>query len=80
MCYRNPSITNYEDICLMEAIKHFIKKFSLIMWNFNYNDMNWNTLSGDRSNSQEFVETKSDLFLTQHAKKRLEVKIFLLYF
>ena len=39
------------------------------MGDFNYNDINWNTLSGHSSNSQEFVETINDLFLTQHVKK-----------
>ena len=61
VCYRSPSITNEEDISLMETIKHFLKKFSLIMGDFNYNDINWNTSSGVSSNSQELVETMNHL-------------------
>ena len=53
----------------METIKHFSKKFSLIMGDFNYNDINWNTFSWVRSNSQEFVETMNDLLLMQHVNK-----------
>ena len=72
VCYRSPSITNEGDTSLMETTNHFSRKLSLIMGDFNYNDTNWNTLSGDSSNSQEFVETMNDLFLTPHVKKRLE--------
>ena len=65
LCYRPPnSITEYSNSLLGE-IQHFTTKKSVVMGDFNYPDIDWETYSGTKV-SEDFRNLVLDKFLNQH--------------
>lgn len=69
VCYCSPSASKEEEDNLMENIKFFSKKqATVIMGDFNHADINWDSLQATSQRGKNFMDTTTDLFLTQHVQ------------
>jgi len=65
VCYRSPTVEDDELEQLFTSIKQASRNHVLIMGDFNYPDINWDTMYHSNLGS-EFVELVLDNFLIQH--------------
>ena len=75
VCYRSPTADQIYDGNLMEEIEKFASGKALIMGDFNYGDIEWDTLQAEKLNSKIFINRMHDLFLTQHVGEPTRGKI-----
>ena len=68
VCYRSPTASKEEIDSLFSCITNYSKYSTLIMGDFNYNDIEWEDLDSGRE-GLEFVNLVNDCFLTQHVKQ-----------
>ena len=66
VCYRSPSADTVYDENLIQEIEQFATGRALIMGDFNYGDIDWETFQADRCSSKNFINRAQDLFLMQH--------------
>lgn len=65
LVYRSPNIGNDSNIKLNEIIEKMGRRHLILMGDFNYPNICWDTLTAGR-NSKGFLEVTQDSFLTQH--------------
>jgi len=68
VCYKSPSAEDTEVQQLFSAVKCVSNKQSLIMGDFNYPNIDWDTLDSD-SNGSAFLDLIQDCFLIQHVSE-----------
>jgi hypothetical protein len=68
VCYKSPSIEDYELEQLFCSIKEASRNQVLIMGDFNYPDIDWDTLSHNHSSS-DFIDLILDSYLIQHVNE-----------
>jgi len=66
ICYRSPSSTTLENDGLIEIIKKAGDEEVMIMGDFNFSDIEWNTLRASSQIGTKFVDCIQDCFLIQH--------------
>lgn len=66
VCYRGTSASIEEENNLKADIKHFSRNNALIMGDFNYGEINWESLHAGSHYSDLFMKVVNDAFLTQH--------------
>ena len=69
VCYRSPTASMEEEEDLVKEISENCRRRALVLGDFNYGDINWETLQAENGSSRKFMEIISDLFLTQHVKE-----------
>ncbi len=79
--YRSGSGSEYNNNSMREAIREALNKkctYTCCMGDFNFPDINWNTLSTTKDNEaaeeNKFLECIQDNFLTQHITKPTRVR------
>jgi hypothetical protein len=65
VCYRSPNAENWEIDELFNAIMEASSKHVIIMGDFNYPGINWETMDSD-SNCSNFADLVQDCFMVQH--------------
>jgi hypothetical protein len=65
--YRAPDSSKEEDTQLFETIRQ-VEPDSLILGDFNFNNINWDTYSTTSNHQQLFIDSIHDAFLEQHVK------------
>ncbi len=65
VCYRSPSADREEGENLNKVIRKHTDKVAIIMGDFNYGDVNWESMEAVEEGGK-FVELVQDCFLTQH--------------
>ena len=63
VCYRNPSASKEEEEDLLKEVSYNCKGRVLIMGDFNFGDIKWETLQADTLSSRKFMDIVIDLFL-----------------
>lgn len=65
LCYRCPNADREEIVSLSRLIRKHTDEAAIIMGDFNYGEINWETLEATAEGA-EFLEMVQDCFLTQH--------------
>ena len=65
VCYRSPSADQQEVDNMMWKIRKYSNKAAIIMGDFNYGDINWETMD-TKAEGGEFIDLVQDCFLMQH--------------
>ncbi len=68
VCYRSPNAGRGEFDELSKVIRKHTENAAIIMGDFNYGEINWETLDASAEGG-EFLEVIQDCFLTQHVIK-----------
>ena len=70
VCYKSPSATREEEQALFRDITSFSASNNpiMIMGDFNYEHIDWESLQAECINSDLFLETVSDALLIQHVE------------
>ena len=81
VCYRSPNMTtlfgNDTDSALIDLVKEVGGRQILWMGDFNYPEIDWNTLHASTTAGQCFVDCIEDEFLVQHVKEATRGKALL---
>jgi len=81
VCYRSPNITmifgNDVNSSLLDLVREVGGKQILWMGDFNYPDIDWNSLHASTTAGQCFVDCIEDEFLVQHVKEATRGKAVL---
>jgi ribonucleases P/MRP protein subunit RPP40 len=65
VCYRSPSAEQEEVDSMMRLLKKYSEDATIIMGDFNYGDINWETMD-TTAEGGDFIDFVQDCFLTQH--------------
>jgi hypothetical protein len=68
VCYKSPNAASAEVENLHQCIKHYSQRTSVIMGDFNYRDIDWESMETSGEGSK-FIDLIQDCFLEQHVKK-----------
>ena len=68
VCYRSPNASEVEVEKLYSCIKYYSQRTAVIMGDFNYGDIDWDSMSSTGQGSK-FIDLVQDCFLEQHVKE-----------
>jgi hypothetical protein len=68
VCYKSPNAVDFEVENLHRCIKHYSQRTTVIMGDFNYGDIDWESMATTGEGSK-FIDLIQDCFLEQHVKE-----------